>query len=60
MKDKSTSVQDLADKIKTILSNPELLARLAEQELEDGSVSVIFDELETNVANLEKLYPTSE
>jgi hypothetical protein len=57
---KASSVQDLADKIKMILANPELLARLAEKELEDGSVSVMVDELETKVAELEKLYPTSE
>lgn len=56
----ATTVQDLADKVKSILSNPELLARLAEKELEDGSVSALVDELEENVANLEKLYPTSD
>lgn len=60
MAEKATSVQDLADKIKLILANPDLLARLAEQNLEDGSVSALLDELEENVANLEKLYPTSE
>lgn len=57
---KASSVQDLADKIKMILANPELLARLAEKEVEDGSVSEVLDELETQVAELEKLYPTSE
>ena len=58
--DKASSVQDLADKIKMILSNPELLARLAQQELEDGSVSVVLDEFEAKVAELEKLYPASK
>lgn len=57
---KSSSVQELSDKIKAILADPELLAKLAERELEDGSVSVVLDELETSVAELEQLYPTSK
>ncbi len=56
----ATSVQDLANKIKMILSNPDLLARLAEQETEDGSVSALLDELDESVSNLEKLYPNAE
>ena len=57
---KASSVQELADKVKSILADPALLSRLAEQDAEAGSVSVILDELETKVAELEKLYPTSE
>lgn len=60
MGDNTTSVQDLADKIKIILANPNLLSRLAEQEAEDGSVSEILDELNTKVSELEKLYPNTE
>lgn len=60
MGDNTTSVQDLADKIKLILANPELLARLAEQEAEDGSISELLDELDTKVSELEKLYPNAE
>lgn len=60
MSDKAPSVQELADKIKMILANPELIARLAEKDAEDGSVSLTFDELEAAVSKLEKLYPTSE
>ena len=60
MGDNTTSVQDLADKIKLILANPELLARLAEQEAEDGSISELLDELDTKVTELEKLYPNAE
>lgn len=56
----ASSVQDLADKLKAILADPALLARLAERELEDGSVSEVLDEFETKVAELEKLYPTSK
>jgi hypothetical protein len=56
----ATSVQELANKIKMILSNPDLLARLAEQETEDGSVSALLDELDEGVSNLEKLYPNAE
>lgn len=57
---KASSVQDLADKLKAILADPALLARLAEQELEDGSVSEVLDEFEAKVAELEKLYPASK
>lgn len=60
MDEKATSVQDLADKIKLILANPELLSRLAEQEAEDGSISEILDDLNTKVSELEKLYPNAE
>ncbi len=56
----STSIQDLADKIKLILANPDLLARLAEQEAEDGRVSEMLDELDAKVSELEKLYPNAE
>lgn len=56
----ATTVQDLADKIKMILANPDLLARLAEQDTEDGSVSALLDELDEGVSNLEKLYPNAE
>ena len=58
MSNKATSAQDLADKIKEILENPELIARLvAAQEAEDGSVSAILDELDNKITELEKLYP---
>ena len=57
MTDETNSVQGLADKIKMILENPDLLARLAEKEAEDGSVSELLDELDTKVSELEKLYP---
>ena len=60
MSNKATSAQDLADKVKMILENPDLIARLAEQEAEDGSVSAILNELDTKVSDLEKLYPKSE
>ena len=60
MGDNTTSVQDLADKIKMILANPDLLARLAEQEAEDGRISEMLDELNTKVSELEKLYPNAE
>lgn len=60
MAEKATSVQDLADKIKLILANPDLLARLAEQEAEDGSVSELLGELDSKVSELEKLYPNAE
>ena len=60
MSEKATSVQDLADKIKMILANPDLLARLAEQEAEDGRISEMLDELNTKVSELEKLYPNAE
>lgn len=56
----ATTVQELADKIKMILANPDLLARLAEQDTEDGSVSALLDELDEGVSNLEKLYPNAE
>jgi hypothetical protein len=58
--EKATSVQDLADKIKLILANPDLLARLAEQEAEDGRVSEMLNELDSKVSELEKLYPNAE
>ena len=60
MGDNTTSVQDLADKIKMILANPDLLARLAVQEAEDGRISEMLDELNTKVSELEKLYPNAE
>lgn len=60
MSEKSTSLQDLADKLTMILSNPDLLARLAAQDAEDGSVSETLDELESKVSDLEKLYPNAE
>lgn len=60
MSEKATSVQDLADKLTMILSNPDLLARLAAQDAEDGSVSETLDELESKVSDLEKLYPNAE
>lgn len=60
MTEKVTSVQDLADKVKRILENPDLLARLAEQEAEDGSVSELLGELDSTVSELEKLYPNAE
>lgn len=60
MTEKITSVQDLADKVKRILENPDLLARLAEQEAEDGSVSELLGELDSTVSELEKLYPNAE
>lgn len=60
MAEKATSVQDLADKIKMILANPDLLARLAEQEAEDGRVSEMLNELDIKVSELEKLYPNAE
>lgn len=60
MAEKATSVQDLADKIKLILANPDLLARLAEQEAEDGRVSEMLNELDSKVSELEKLYPNAE
>lgn len=60
MTEKITSVQDLADKVKRILENPDLLARLAEQEAEDGSVSELLGELDSTVSELEKLYPNEE
>lgn len=56
MSEKATSVQDLADKIKMILANPDLLARLAEQDAEDGSVSEALTQLEDKVSELAKLY----
>lgn len=60
MTEKATSVQDLAHKIKTILENPELIARLAEREAEDGNVSAILDELDNKITQIEKLYPTDD
>ncbi len=60
MSNKATSAQDLADKVKMILENPDLIARLAEQEAKDGSVSAILNELDTKVSDLEKLYPNDE
>jgi hypothetical protein len=60
MSEKAPSVQALADKIKLILANPDLIARLAEQEVVDGSVTEILNELDTKVSELEKLYPNAE
>ena len=61
MTEKANTVQDLADKIKTILENPELIARLvAAQETEDGSVLAILDELDDKITQIERLYPTDD
>lgn len=57
MSEKSISVQNLADKVKAILENPESIARIvAAQEAEDGSVSAILDELDNKITELERLY----
>jgi hypothetical protein len=54
--DKVKTVQDLADKIKTIIEDPELISRLAEQDAKDGTVSKILDQLDKKTSDLEKLY----
>lgn len=57
MSGKANSVQDLAAKIKMILEDPELIARLvAAQEAGDGSVSAILDKLDDKITELEQLY----
>lgn len=51
-----SSVQQLADRLKEILGNPELIKRLAEQDAKDGSVTADLDKLNELTEQLAKTY----
>jgi hypothetical protein len=51
-----TSVRELADRIKSILDNTDLIKKLAEQDEKDGSVTANLDELEGVLDQLDEVY----
>ena len=51
-----TSVQELADRLKSILDNTDMIKKLAEQDKKDGSVTANLDNLEDVLDQLEEVY----
>lgn len=51
-----SSIQQLANRLKDILGNPELIKRLAEQDAIDGSISTNLDRLDELTEQLVDTY----